>query len=175
MAGVPSKNIDEWIQISELCPEVRFDLAMTTLVPPDDKYPEKVSTRLPANVKLHVNLQREEVMKLVGEACISMTTLPRHPFGMPISLCEAMATGLAIVAPDTKEARDYLEDAGHYYSSPEDAAKRIRELVAEAKTDKWEHTRRVSLIQATKYRADLVLPSVLETWKMLIRQSESHV
>jgi hypothetical protein len=167
MAGLASKNIEPWLAIATMCPDVSFALAMTTPVPPEHEFPHQVKKILPPNVTMFINLQQEEILKLVGESSISLTTSPSHHPGMPVSLCEAMATGLAVVSPDNAAARAYLGPAGSYYTTLEEAADHIKRL-CELDRERWEDVRVRSTEWSARYHADVVLPDLLTTWESLL-------
>jgi len=164
MAGIETKNITTWLEIASLCRGVKFLLIMSRAIPPD--VPEKIMACKPPNVEVQVNVAREEVASLVRKSAIYLTNAPDHPFGMPASAIEAMASGLPVVAQQALGVVEYLGPAGYVYNTPKDAAAIILDMMSFS-SDEWEKARQASLMQAKKYTTDVVLPRVLQEWRRL--------
>ncbi len=167
-AGIPRKGIEEFIEIARACPGIKFVLAMTRALAPDDAYPERIIASAPTNVEVRLNLQREELRSLMQESSIYLRgNGSRHAFGMPVSIAEALGCGLLVVAPDVPVARSYIGDAGRFYNSVPEAVDIVKEALAWPDAA-WQSARSASLARAELYRTDRVLPTILDQWRALV-------
>src|SRR5262249_25239025 len=131
-AALISKDLTLFMQTARLCPQHRFVLVIGHCYQVEwcvEKVLEQ-NRELGSPVEILVDLQYAEVSKLVRQAGIYMHTLGKsEPFGMPISIAEAMATGAVVLLRDRPEARAYGGEAAHYYQEAEDAAKIIGQTI----------------------------------------------
>ncbi len=169
MAGLPQKRIENMLEIARLCPDVPFTLIMTSTPPPDDYYPPKIKDEAPPNVEVLFDLQREEVLAQLHRSSIYLMTPPDHRFGMPISIAEAMGSGLWPLVPNLPGIKDYVGDAGSVYDSVEDAAWRIRNAAFSWDEGVWSVMRLKSLAQAEQFHADRVFSVILNEWRALLQ------
>ena len=172
--GRPGKDIESFFEIAaKLKREFRFVLTVTK-----NKMMDYVGTLKTINeslgrpVSMHVDLQHEEVANLSKKAGIYLRSHDpgAHPYGMPASVIEAMATGSFIVAREDKAARLLVEEAGEYFQRSDQAVSII------ASTAGWtlakqEAVKEVSIKQAEQYRTDHVLPSLLSEWEVVLKES----
>jgi glycosyltransferase involved in cell wall biosynthesis len=165
-AGLPGKGIEEFIAIAAACPEIPFVLAMTRATGVPD-YPERLAARgVPANVTLHINLQHPEVANLMRDAAVYLRghEPQGHPYGMPVSIAEAMACGAYLLGRHDPEAVRYIGEAGSCYHSVEDAIERLRDVWTWPEA-RWRAARARSLARAAAFRDDRVLGAVLSGWR----------
>ena len=81
---------------------------------------------------VQVNLPREDVFALLARTALHVYTLrPEDPFGMPMSVAEAMCAGASVCLPDRPEARAYAGPSARFYSSADDIARHAREVLAD--------------------------------------------
>ena len=173
MAGVPHKNLETWLEIAALCPEVRFLLVLTRALPPDADYPERIRSQSSKNVHIRLNVPREGMVDIMRRASIYFTTGASHPVGMPVSIAEALASGQWILAPDVPGMREYIGAAGRTYRDSREAAELIREAWSFPE-DRWTEIRTLAAEQAERFRADWVLGELLREWQGLVA-SKSRV
>ena len=104
-------------------PSWQFEFAGAIL----DNYNEK---RLPANVKLLgvVPKPSETISRW------SIMVLPSFTEAMPLSILEGMSSGLAVVATDTGDIKDLLDDVGVVF--PVGDLKRLKEALDRLTQDK---------------------------------------
>lgn len=166
IAGVDRKGLEQLIAASKLCPEVPFTIITTRALAPDEDFPERLTAAAPPNMRVLVNLQREEIVTEMHRHSIYAHTKPPHAFGMPVGVGEALASGLHTLVPDVPGAADYVGPAGRTFREPAELAALIHEAVAWSdEAQAAAHARAVA--QAERFRADAVLSTVLEEWRRL--------
>ena len=80
---------------------------------------------------VQVNLPREDVFALLSRTALFVYTLePERPFGMPMSVAEAMASGCSVVLPDRPACREYAGPSARYYADAQDIARHAHEALA---------------------------------------------
>jgi glycosyltransferase involved in cell wall biosynthesis len=166
-AAIPTKDLDGFIRIAARCPEHRFVLAVCRAVRLEGFVEElrRINAAHGDPVDLRVDLQHDEVAALLADAGIYLHTHGlTAPYGMPVSIAEAMATGAYVVARACPASADYVGDAGRCWSTEDEAVELIRET--ETWSDaRWEAARLASVERAFARHADLrVLPPLLEQW-----------
>ena len=132
--ALPTKDYATFMRIALLCPDHRFVLVLCQAYMKEEYLDEVIALRdqLGAPVEILSNVQHEDVARLMGRAGIYLhTNGPNSSFGMPISISEAMATGSYIIARRCPGAVAYIQDAGQFYETAEEAADLIRQ------TEKW--------------------------------------
>lgn len=110
---VPGKGIAEILEAAVKFPQIRFSLL--------GKQPEE--TQLPAcpqNVELCGEKSPEEVQSALD--CADIFLFPSYSEGFSVSLTEAMARGLPVIASDVGANRDMLEDRGGILVPPRNAS-----------------------------------------------------
>lgn len=119
-------------------------------------------------VEIRVNVQHEDVAALSRRAGIYLhTTNPAEPFGMPVSISEAMATGAYLIGRRLPAAAAYIGDAGALYESPAEAAQLIHQTLQWSKSQ-WQQARTRSIDRAYGCFAHTeVLAPLVEHWHQL--------
>lgn len=172
-AARPGKDVEGFLRVATLCPSVPFVLIVTGA---DTAYLETVQAQAPANVRVHLHLPHASAAALMRRSwvCLRSHDTLAHAYGMPISIAEAMGSGLPVIAraadpesPSRFGPESYIGDAGFYYETHEEAAQLVRQII-EWPRETWNAARNRSLKQAEKYRPDAVLPRVLQVWNELI-------
>ena len=128
-AGKPAKGLESFLEIARRCPDHQFVLVLGRLPNLDDDIERLLSEnrRLGSPVDIRLNLSNEETAALVREAGIYLHTYgDTEPFGMPVSIAEAMATGAFTLARDLPGAAEYLGGSGALYRSADQAVALIR-------------------------------------------------
>ena len=127
-AAKPAKHLEDFVDIARQCPEHRFVLALgriNNLASYVDEFLE-YNRRHGSPVDVRIDLPTEEVAALVRSAGIYLHTYGHEePFGMPISIAEAMATGCYTLVPQVPGAESYVGQAGYLYGSVKEAASHI--------------------------------------------------
>lgn len=162
-----TKDPEAFFRTACNCPGFRFVYAACTathLV----KGPEELRTlgqRLNSPVELRVDVPHDNCAELVRSAGIFLHTFGfQEPFGMPISIAEAMATGAYVLVRRGPGVTEYLGPCGAQYDSPEDAARLIRETQLWSE-DKWQSVRLAAIDYAYARFADsTVLETMLDDW-----------
>jgi glycosyltransferase involved in cell wall biosynthesis len=133
-AGLPTKDLKTFFKTAKLCPNHHFMLVVCHAYLKESYLDEifRMNESLGNPAEIRVDLQHEEVAELMGRAGIYLHTAdPNEPFGMPISISEAMATGSYLIGRRLPPSASYIAQAGQLYDTPEEAAYLIRE------TEKW--------------------------------------
>ncbi|MFN0112621.1 MAG: glycosyltransferase [Blastocatellia bacterium] len=134
--ALPSKDYASFMKTAMLCPEHRFVLNVCQAYQVESYLDQVIElNRSFGNpVEIISNLQQEDVAKWMQQAGIYLHTVTvsgqaATPFGMPISICEAMATGSYIIGRRCPGSPEYIGDVGAYYDSPEEAAALINQTL----------------------------------------------
>jgi hypothetical protein len=168
----PGKDLEGFLRLASMCPSIPFVLIVTS---GDTGYLASLAVQAPSNASLYFNLDMTASAAIVrkGWVCLRSHDLDSHAYGMPVSIVEAMGAGLPIIArsgdPDSAARfgpESYVGDAGLYYRTDDEAVKLVQEVI-EWSRDRWNQARSVALKQADQYRADVVLPRMLEVWRSL--------
>lgn len=170
-AGLGTKDIDSFLDVAKLCPELRFTL-ITSRPKEDSSYLNNLLGRnasLGSPVNILVETPRAEAAAVIrkSEICLRSNNPQGHPFGMPISIAEAMGAGTIPVVRDHAPARGYVGDAGLYFTSVPEAAAKVREIARDP--DLSTRLRAACVERAKKHAASVVLPEVLKVWERVCR------
>lgn len=167
-AGKHGKGLPDFFDVARLCPEHRFRLAVN-IVLGDEGYLTALR-RLAGSTRTDYleNVSRERSVDLMGEAGIYLDTSdPKgHPFGMPISIAEALATGCYVLARSSKAVEGYLAGAGAVYSSVEEAAALIRATIGWS-DEEWMVASKYAVEASQRFRDDQVLGEEVSFWETL--------
>lgn len=166
-----TKGIQDFIDTAVLCPGHQFVLIISRLNGLET-YPEEVIAYNEAKgspVRIHVNMPHEEVAEIIREAGIYMHTYgAEEPFGMPISIAEAMATGCYTLVRNLPGAGEYLGPGGDLYSSVTEAVSLIKATETWYQED-WSERQRKTVDYAYSRFTDLdVYRPMLDCWKNII-------
>lgn len=163
----PTKGVMSFLEVAARCPSHRFVLVLGRL-PRLGHYVDEVKARnaeLGSPVDIRVNVPTEEVAELIRRAGIYLHTYgDEEPFGMPISIAEAMATGCYVLARNLPGAAEYVGAAGRVYGSVADAVALIG-ATADWYPAQWRACQRTSIEFAHRNYADVcVLEPMLRQW-----------
>jgi glycosyltransferase involved in cell wall biosynthesis len=166
-AALPTKDLPAFIRIAARCPQHRFVLAVCHASRHEGYVDELVAYNRalgePADIR--VDLQHEEIAALVREAGIALHTHGLlEPYGMPMSIAEALATGAWVVARRCPPAESYLGPCGRFYDHETEAAAAIRETLAWS-DERWLRERLAAVDHAYAYLTDSrMLRALLDEW-----------
>ncbi len=175
--SLPTKDLSSFFRIAQLCPDHRFVLVLGRAT-----HEEAFTDRLIAQnealgrpVELRVNLTPEEIAPLLRRAGIFLHTFdPGLPYGMPMAIGEAMASGSWIVARRCPGSAVHVGDAGALYDTPQEAAALVRQTLAWSE-ERWRRARLVSVERAYERHADSrVLRVILDDWIRITRGRAMH-
>jgi len=170
-AALPTKDFDTFFHAAVHCPEHRFVL-MVVLCQGEEAYVEALQRKNEAlghPVELHVNVPTEDVAALMSRAGIYLHT---HglvtPYGMPVSIAEAMATGAHVIGRRCPGAEAYLGDAGALYRDQDEAVRLLQET-ASWSDERWRMAHLRGVERAFEHYVDSrVWPALLEDWLELV-------
>lgn len=163
-AGLPGKGFEEFLEIAQRVRRMidcEFVLATSTPTPVYIAHLVALNERLGCPVQLLMNLSHEECADWMREAKVVLRghDPASHPYGMPVSIAEGMASGCIVVAKECPEAIDYIGNAGFFYKTLDEGVQKTIDAL------KAEWPRQCSLERAKLYRDDVVLPSLVAAWK----------
>jgi len=163
-AAKAGKDLEGFLRVARLCADVDFTLIVTGS---DDDYLHELAVQAPKNVTLHRHVPPAATAALVRQArvCLRGHDIQGHPYGMPISIAEALGAGLPIVARAGGPEK-YVADAGMFYRTDEEAAAFVSDVMSWP-AERWQEARARSLARAQRFDADLVLPRILYVWRHL--------
>jgi hypothetical protein len=172
-AGKTGKGLEDFFAVAKLCKDYDFTLGVADVMGFENYFHQLTlqNLSLPKPVKLLRDLSTESAAKLTAQAGIYLDTNdPKaHPFGMPISIAESLATGSVVLIRDSMAAREYAGDAAFYYSSPEEAAKFINSLSGWT-DDMFDVQHARSVLQSQLYASDMVFPRLVHDWQHIVDQ-----
>ena len=170
--GNSNKDVGGFVDVAHRLPAVTFELVVTG---PYKEYLASIRRSAPPNLHVRDGLSNEDAAAVVRRAwlCLRGHDPNAHPYGMPISIAEALGAGLPIVAraavpnsPSRFGPEEYIGDAGVVYQTNEEAAARVHEIVNWSR-EQWEKARTRSITRAQSFRTDVVLPRILTLWRRL--------
>ena len=167
--SLPSKDLELYLRVARRFPRHLFVLAVART--PGD-YADTLAEHnrsLGSPVDLHINLSHEEVAAIAQTAAIGFhTDALTEPFGMPVSIAEAMATGCYVLARGCAASQAYVGDAGRVYDTESEAEALIRET--ESWTDeRWARARLKAIERAQLlFAGDVALRPLFEDWARLV-------
>lgn len=152
------------------CPQHRFVLVLGVLNNLEH-YAEQLqdyNRRHGSPVDIRINVPTEKAAELVREAGIYLHTYGNEePFGMPISIAEAMASGAFVFVPTLPGAQQYVGTAGGLYASADGVAASIRQS-ARAYNEQWQVWQQRAMDFAYQNYADVVvLRPLLDEWQRI--------
>ncbi len=166
-AGKPTKGLESYLEIASRCPDNRFVLVLG-LLPNHDDYVERLlslNRQLGSPVELRLNVSNEETAELMRTAGIYLHTYgDEEPFGMPVSIAEALATGAYTMVRDLPGASEYVGSAGALYRSNEEAVTLIQRTLNWS-GDEWLAQQEVASTYAyERFASERVLRPLLDDW-----------
>jgi glycosyltransferase involved in cell wall biosynthesis len=116
-------------------------------------------------VEILVDQPHDQVVAMVRRAGIYLHTHSlEEPYGMPISIAEAMGTGAYVIARRCDEAVTYVGPPGSFYDTDEEAADLIS-ATAEWSAASWRSAEVASVERAHRYfSSDVVLGPLFDDW-----------
>lgn len=163
-AGIPSKDLPFFLEAARRLPDFRFVLAVVTCYKKEPYIKELLAIHesMGSPAEILIDLPREEIAKLVGEAGIYVHTLipPEAPggtpVGQPISIAESMATGCLCLVREIPEFLDYTGHLGDSYADLEDLVEKIRATTVWSDQE-WREVQRQASDHAFRHHADVVV------------------
>lgn len=175
-AGIPMKNLHLFFHIAKRCKHHQFVLVIGHSQYLDRyHYVEELiefNQSLGNPVDVRVDMMPDDIAPLVQEAGIYLHTvsLPGDnevwsPIGMPMSISESMATGAYLLARYCGPYKQYIKDAGDFYTTEDEACELINASLNWS-DDEWALRQKKSIDRAYQYFVDdLVLPTIVADWE----------
>jgi hypothetical protein len=120
-------------------------------------------------VDLRWNLSHEAMAELTSQAGLYLHTFGFvQPFGMPVSIAEAMACGAIPIVRESPASRSYAGESALYYDTMDDAARLL--VTLDALTDVDFNARSVACADFAyaNYADEVVLPTILDDWSAIV-------
>lgn len=168
-AGRRVKGLNDFMQVARLCKrEAKFELAVCP-VSGDEAYlyNELRQQGVRDGVTVWESLGRQDATRLIRTSAIYLDTSDPngHPFGMPISIAEALASGAVVLARESKAAAEYLGAHGLLYRDVAEAALMVKMALS---ADAPARILNGQLEWARQFRSDVVLPALVEKWREIL-------
>lgn len=176
-AGLLTKDYESFFRCAQLCPNHRFVLVIAACNQCETQIDEiaELNRQFGGHAEIRLHLDAEEVSALMRRAGTFLHTFGfRAPIGMPISICEAMATGAHVLVRRHPTFADYVAHAGTLYDSPEEAAAIIQQSATWADSQ-WEEVQTAAVERAyTQFADEVVLRPMLQDWVAAARGNLSR-
>lgn len=168
-AGLPTKRLGDFFRVAELCPEFRYVAGIASCDSEGHVAEELRRTYPKSRVSIFKNVAWDAAAQLTRRAGVFVHTYDAncHAFGMPISIAEALSTGSIVFTRDTMAAREFMGDAGLYYTTPDEVAGTMRQVLGWS-NDQWARQIERSAMQAALYRDHVVLPRLIHDWEQIL-------
>lgn len=168
-AGLSTKNLGDFFAISRKCPGFRFILGLASCDDEGRVANALLQSNPSSGVSLFKDVSWDAAEKLTRRAGIFLHTYDAesHPFGMPISIAESLATGSIVLVRDTMAAREYAGDAAFYYATLEEAIETINTTLAWPQ-ELHDRQRARAVLQGSLYADKVVLPRVIQDWEDIL-------
>tara|TARA_R110000822_G_scaffold159476_36_gene299780 strand:- start:3195 stop:5168 length:1974 start_codon:yes stop_codon:yes gene_type:complete len=171
-AALPTKDLETFVRVAKLCPKHRFVIVLGKVHGLNHYLKEFLAFNESEGnpVEVHTCMQADEISALMREAGIYLHTFGFvQPFGMPISLSEAMATGSYTLVRECAAATMNIGDTGALYQSAEQAAALINETVNWS-DEQWRQMQLSAVEHAYNYHADnRAYRPILDDWLRIAR------
>lgn len=170
-AGLPSKRLGDFLKVAELCPEYRYVLGLASCDSVGYVADHLKRDNPNSKVAIFKNLAWDAAAQLTRRAGVFIHTYDEtaHPFGMPMSIVEALSTGSIVFIRDTIAARELASDAAFYYTTLEEIAGTMRQILGWT-NDQWAKQIERSAMQGQLYRDAVVLPRVIHDWEHILER-----
>jgi len=166
-AGRRMKGLEDFFAVCQrISPRGSFRMAASRIVGDEKFIEELVTASARSGVGVFVDLPRGEAVKLTRSSGIYLDTSDPagHPFGMPVSIAEALASGAVVLVRDCPAAREYGGEAAYYYRTVEEAA-----ILVDQALRLGIHEREMIGLAAREraklFRNDAVLPQLVDDWE----------
>jgi glycosyltransferase involved in cell wall biosynthesis len=168
--AAPAKGLTTFLRLAARHRFHRFVLFACRSIGYPDHLEElrKLNRSLGDAVDLCVDRPYDEVEAVVREAAIYLhTPTLAEPYGMPISIAEAMATGCLVIARRCPGSAAFVGEAGALYDAEAEASAVLEETVAWP-DERWQRAQLASIDRAfDRFASDRVLRPLLEDWAHL--------
>jgi hypothetical protein len=175
-AGLPYKALEDFVKASTLCPDHKFTLVFGSPVHKSNYIDSlnALNQSLGGHTDIKVDLTHEATAELTRESAIFLHTYnpEAHPFGMPVGVLEAAATGSYVLFREDGWARAYASLLGlrcDMYRNVEEAAHLIKET-AKWKDYEWASLQSSNATFASSFSDDKVLSKMLDDWKSITKK-----
>lgn len=167
-AGLPYKGLKDFIRTASIVQGKTFVMIGSTNV----YFPDCLSglrvfnESLGSPVDIRNDLPHAETASIIRRAGIFMHTSDPsgHPFGMPVSTLEAMASGCYTLIRGSEGASSYIAPAGSLYTSVEEAVELIRQT--ESWTDeRWTEVEKSTVEHGRQFSEERWLPVMIKDWE----------
>ena len=170
-AGLPAKDLLSIFRLAQRLPEFRFVLAVVACNQHEAFIGELLrhNDELGRPVDLRINMSHPATAALAQQAGIYLHTFDPAgpPYGMPVSIAEAMASGAYVIARRLPPTESYLGEAGRLYDNDAQAEALLRETLAWTEAD-WQRAMLTSVDRAYRLHVDsLALQPILDCWQDL--------
>jgi glycosyltransferase involved in cell wall biosynthesis len=170
--ALPTKDYATFFEVARRCPSHRFVLIICRGYRIEEYADEllRMRERMSSPVEIHLNWQHEDVAALMKKSGIYLHTFGgMQPYGMPISLSEAMASGCYVIARNAPGAADYVGAGGALYHTVEQATALVQ-ATQDWDEQAWREAYRAASQQAYSKHADVsVVESVVDDWHAIVK------
>ena len=170
-AGLPTKDLPSLFRLAKRLPEFRFVLSVVTCNLREAYVAEllRQNEDLGHPVDLRIDMSHPAVSALAQKAGIYLHTFDPAgpPYGMPVSIAEAMACGAYLIARRLPSTTAYIGEAGDAYDNEAEAEMLLRATL-DWSEDRWRSAALRSIDRAFRLYVDRVaLKPILNCWQHL--------
>ncbi len=175
-SALQSKDIPLFMRVARACPDHRFVLLLVRCNGAENTVEELIEQNqmLGSPVDFRVNAPLDEAAAVVRQAGIYLHTSGLDStYGMPMSVCEALATGSYVVGRRCTVAELEIGDAGECYDDEEQAVRLIK-MTTGWSDEQWHAAQVRAIDRAYGHHVDsLVLAPMLKEWMSVSATAEA--
>ena len=170
-AMLPTKDLELFVRVAKRLPEFQFVLCLARVhdfgfAAEFLKFVEEQGSP----IDLRFDVPHEECFELFRQAGIYLHTFgPTDPFGMPISIGQALAAECYTLVRQVAGAEEYLADAGGIYDDENQVVEMIA-ATAEWTDEQWSDCQARAASRAGAFEAKKVLAPMFSDWQALVKR-----
>lgn len=171
-----TKDYETYFQTAKKCPSFKFILALGKAQFREFVLDEMIARNraLGTPVEIMINVPRFKIAELMRSAAIYLHTHHYEtPYGMPISIAEALATGCYVVAKKFPSTENYVGTSGDMYTTVDEAVDLVK-ATEKWTDDMWQAQQKMAIDYAySRYVDSIALKPILDDWLEILKKTNA--